>query len=471
MSCRPAGFMSKKFTYAQQHYAVHEMETLAILEALSKWEDKLVGRRVHIITDHKALEFFKTQSRLSNRQRRWMDYMSRFDFDITYIKGEYNKIADCLSRYYESDTNADVHETHEYVQVDRRIDPEGEDLPQERTQEIMERVIEIRAMQALEVRRSNRLREAKEQREIEAEELQQDVQQDVDHAASKSRKTKSKEITLADILGHGTHGKQRPLRANKNVGAKGNDDLIVAIKSKYQKDRLFKVIMEEPERYSTFSVKDKLVWKKNIQGDEVICVPRNRDIITIILTQAHEIIGHFGVQRTNEYIRRWYWWPHMIKDIQTFCKTCEWCQRAKGSNQKPTGKLHPLPIPIKPWDSIGMDFVGPFPEIKGYNYLWVIICRMTSMVHLVPVNTKMSATELSWKYVREIVRLHGLPSSIVSDRDSKFTSRWWTSLHRILGAKLLMSTSFHLQMDGQTERANRNIGQIFRTAVRPDQKD
>ena len=83
-SCRPAGFMSKKFTYEQQHYAVHEMETLAILEALMKWEDKLVGRKVHVITDHKALEFFKTQLQLSNRQRRWIDYMSRFQFDITY---------------------------------------------------------------------------------------------------------------------------------------------------------------------------------------------------------------------------------------------------------------------------------------------------------------------------------------------------------------------------------------------------
>jgi hypothetical protein len=127
--CRPAGFMSKKFTNAQQHYAVHEQETLAILEALQKWEDKLVGHRFHVITDHKALEFFQTQSQLSNRQRRWMDYMSRFDFDITYVKGEYNKVADCLSRYFESDTSADEHEFHDYVQADRKVDPDGDDLP------------------------------------------------------------------------------------------------------------------------------------------------------------------------------------------------------------------------------------------------------------------------------------------------------------------------------------------------------
>ena len=72
-------------------------------------------------------------------------------------------------------------------------------------------------------------------------------------------------------------------------------------------------------------------------------------------------------------------------------------------NEKPAGKLHSLPVPIKPWDLIGMDFVGPFPEVKGYNYLWVVICRMTSMVHMIPVNTRMTATELLWKYIREVV--------------------------------------------------------------------
>lgn len=87
--------------------------------------------------------------------------------------------------------------------------------------------------------------------------------------------------------------------------------------------------------------------------------------------------------------------------------------------------MHNLPIPTKPWESIGVDLVGPFPESKSFNYLWVIICRMTSMVYLIPVHTTNTAKELSWIYLRDIVRLHGLPASIVSDRDSKFTSQWW----------------------------------------------
>ena len=121
-TCRPAGFMSKKFTAAQHNYRVFELETLAILEALLKWEDKLLGYRIHVVADHKALEFFLTQRKLLNRQARWMEYLSRFDFDICYVKGINNKVVDALSRYYKSDTSEDVHGLNEYVNADIRVD-------------------------------------------------------------------------------------------------------------------------------------------------------------------------------------------------------------------------------------------------------------------------------------------------------------------------------------------------------------
>lgn len=103
-TCHPAGFMSKKFQEAQFNYRVFEMETLAILEALLKWEDKLIGRKFTVVTDHKALEFFLKQRKLSGRQARWAEYLSRFNFEIMYVKGSENIIADSLSQYYKSDT-------------------------------------------------------------------------------------------------------------------------------------------------------------------------------------------------------------------------------------------------------------------------------------------------------------------------------------------------------------------------------
>ena len=96
-TCRLAGFISRKFTDAQCNYRIFKHETLAILEALLKWEDKLLGYRIHVVTDHKALEFFKTQPHLSSRQTRWMDYLARLNFDIRYVKGTLNKVADALS--------------------------------------------------------------------------------------------------------------------------------------------------------------------------------------------------------------------------------------------------------------------------------------------------------------------------------------------------------------------------------------
>ena len=189
-----------------------------------------------------------------------------------------------------------------------------------------------------------------------------------------------------------------------------------------------------------------MVWTKNLIDEEVLCIPRDRELIHEIITQAHKTLGHFSEQKTADYIHRWYWWPGIMKDTRMFCRSCKSCQRAKGLNQHSKGKLHSLPILTKPWDSIGMDFIGPFPESKGFNYLWVVFCRMTSMVHLIPMHTTMKASELSWVYQKEIVHLHGLPSSIVSNWDFKFTSKWWHELHKMLGAKLLMSTSFHPQV-------------------------
>jgi len=118
-----------------------------------------------------------------------------------------------------------------------------------------------------------------------------------------------------------------------------------------------------------------------------------------------------------------------------------------------------------------MDFIGPFPESNGYDYLWVVICQLTSMIHLTPIRTTTRASELTWAFVKNIVRIHGLPESIISDRDSKFTSKFWTEVHRILGVKLMLSTSFHPQMDGASEHAIRSVGQILRSMVRPDQTD
>ena len=124
--CRPAGFLSKKFSTAQLSYCTYEQETLAILKGLLQWEDKLLGRKIVIISDHQTLEFFNTQWSLSLRQTRWYKYLSRFDYSIQYVKGLKNIVADALSRMY-TGCNADI-PIDDWVNVDVCLDPEGETL-------------------------------------------------------------------------------------------------------------------------------------------------------------------------------------------------------------------------------------------------------------------------------------------------------------------------------------------------------
>ena len=118
-----------------------------------------------------------------------------------------------------------------------------------------------------------------------------------------------------------------------------------------------------------------------------------------------------------------------------------------------------------------MDFIGLFPESDEHDYLWVMLCQLTSMVHLVPVKTTIRALQLAWLFIKEIVHLHGLPEMIVSDCNTKFMSQFWGETHRILRVRLLMSTAFHPQTDGASERSIRMITQILHSMILPDQKD
>lgn len=441
-TCRPAGFMSKKFTPAQHAYRVFELETIAILEALLKWEDKLLGYKINIVTDHKSLEFFKTQAHFSPRQTRWMEYLERFNYSITYIKGELNKVADCLSRYYESDRDGENHTYDEYVNADVRFDPDGDELP-------MERAAELRAMVTRSASKLKSKEEA-EQRQKEAEELHKNEE--------------DPEATQPEEAVEPLDARMRAMENFLDVVAGG-----------YAADTTFSKVWNDPTAYKTFNRKGKLLYTTNHSGQEVLCVPRikveKRALVEIVIDAAHSTIGHFGQRKTGDYIRRWYWWPTLGRDVAKFCESCGICQTTKDSTLKPAGLLHSLPIPQRPWQSIAMDFLGPFPKSEGCDYLWVVICRLTSNVHLVPTTTKVKASQLAWLYLKEIVRLHGVADSIVSDRDSKFTAAFWRELQRLLGTKLLMSTAFHPQTDGSTERANRSITQVLRAVVRPDQKN
>ncbi|KAJ9536428.1 hypothetical protein OSB04_un000386 [Centaurea solstitialis] len=159
-----------------------------------------------------------------------------------------------------------------------------------------------------------------------------------------------------------------------------------------------------------------------------------------------------------------YWWPGMKKDIATYVSKCLTC--AKAEHQKPSGLLQQPEIPEWKWERISMDFVTKLPKTKkGHDSIWVIVDRLTKSAHFLPIKESFSIDRLAQLYVDEIVMRHGVPISIISDRDSRFTSRFWQSLQAALGTSVDLSTAYHPQTDGQTERTIQTLEDMLRACV------
>ena len=165
-------------------------------------------------------------------------------------------------------------------------------------------------------------------------------------------------------------------------------------------------------------------------------------------------------------LKRQYWWKGIKRDVATFVAKCLTYQQVKAEHQRPAGLLQPLPIPEWKWDKITMDFVTGLPRTRRKNdAVWVIVDRMTKTAHFIPIRIDFSLTQLSRLYVDNIVRLHGVPSSIVSDRDPRFTSKFWRALQRALGTELNLSTAHHPQTDGQSERTIQILEDMLRACI------
>ena len=156
----------------------------------------------------------------------------------------------------------------------------------------------------------------------------------------------------------------------------------------------------------------------------------------------------------------------MKSDIAAYVARCDICQRVKAEHRRPAGLLQPLDIPVWKWEDISMDFIVGLPRTqKGNDSIWVIVDRLTKVAHFIPVKTTYPTDKLVDLYIDNILRLHGAPKTIVSDRGSQFTARFWKSFHKAMGTTLDYSTAFHPQTDGQTERVNRILEDLLRACV------
>jgi hypothetical protein len=188
-----------------------------------------------------------------------------------------------------------------------------------------------------------------------------------------------------------------------------------------------------------------------------------------LLDVAHT--GHEGVERTLHRLCADFTVPNTKQVVQDHVHACTICQRNKVEHLHPAGLLQPLPVPTRVWEDISMDFEEGLPRVNGKSVILTVVDRQSKYAHFLPLGHPYTATSVAHVFFNEVVRLHGIPLSIVSDRDPVFTSAFWTELFRLAGVKLTMSSAFHPQTDGQSEAANRVIGMYLRclTGDRPRQ--
>ena len=187
-----------------------------------------------------------------------------------------------------------------------------------------------------------------------------------------------------------------------------------------------------------------------------------------ILTEVHNspFSIHLGGKKMYQDLKPHFWWRSMKKNIVEYVSNCLVCQQVKACSQKTARLLQPLSILEWKWENIDMDFIVSLQKtLKGYMVIWVIVGRLTKSTHFLQGKATYTVDNWAQLYVKEIVRLHGVPISIVLDRDPHFTSAFWRGLQKTLCTYLDFSTALHPQNDGQTERLNKILEDMLRACV------
>jgi len=240
---------------------------------------------------------------------------------------------------------------------------------------------------------------------------------------------------------------------------------VKALVEGYTRDPRF----QNPAFTADFTQQNHLWWK-----DHLIVVPNDPAVQQEIFqdTHASPYAGHFGVNKTMRNIQKHFWWPNLKPFVLERVRQCDPCQRNKSQQIPPAGPIQPLPIPAKPWDSVGMDFVGELPLTRsGYNHLLVFVDRLTKMVHLAPTTTTCDAVQTAQLFVQHVFAHHGTPTAFVHDRGTQFTAQFFQELCKLWGIQNYASTAYHPRTNGQTERMNRVIEDTLRHYISPTQDD
>ncbi|KAJ9529817.1 hypothetical protein QJQ45_022213 [Haematococcus lacustris] len=436
---KPIAYTSKKLSPPETRYSTGDQELLAIIRAVREWRCYLDGAvDVTIQTDHNPLIYLQTQANLSRRQTRWMEELSRYKYEIRYHPGADN-VADPISR------NPAL------------TMPDTESCP----------VLLLVPGHDGAVLAATTRRTAAELRKVAERE----------QAVARERAYEAGKLTPPADMAAGTPRGLQPgggetLRQDteQQEASDGSDPttLLQAVRRAYGADKRF-----DEAAFTSKLHRLEGLWLTE-RGQVV--VPNDEKLRRRVIHTMHDAksAGHLGMTKTLEQVTRYFDWQGVSEAVKHYIRTCHSCQLNKSSAQKPAGKLQPLPIPLRPWGSVSLDLIVKLPASgpAKHDSILVIVDRLTKMVHLARTWERMTAVQYAKLFVDNVFRLHGWPDSIVSDRGPNLNNnRFFVELAALLQVDLDLSSAYHPQTDGQTERMNRVIEEMLRHYIRPDQKD
>ncbi|GKB45213.1 putative reverse transcriptase domain-containing protein, partial [Tanacetum coccineum] len=223
---------------------------------------------------------------------------------------------------------------------------------------------------------------------------------------------------------------------------------------------------KDPEKLRTEKLEPRTDGTMCLNGRSWL--PCYGDLRTVIMHESHKskYSIHPGSDKMYQDMKKLYWWPNMKANIATYVSKCLTCAKVKAEHQRPSGLLVQPEIPQWKWDNITMDFVTKLPKSsQGYDTIWVIVDRLTKSAIFMPMRETDPMDKLARMYLKEVVTKHGIPVSIICDRDPRFASNFWRSLQKALGTSLDMSTAYHPQTDGQSERTIQTLEDMLRACV------
>lgn len=226
-------------------------------------------------------------------------------------------------------------------------------------------------------------------------------------------------------------------------------------------------LSKNPSNNHGYEVRGEQLWFKGR-----LVLPQNSRFKNALLWEFHDtpIRGHSRIFRTYKRVATSFYWVCMKKDIQDYVQRCDVCQRNKHDSLTPAELLQPLPILDRVWENMFMDFIEGLPSLNGFSVILVVVDRLSKYGHFIALKHPYIAKGVAEIFLKEVVRLYGMPRSIVSDRDPIFTSQFWSEFFQLQGSELRMSSAYHPQTDGQTEVLNRCLKTYLCCFVNSKQK-